>query len=94
MLTDNCIQIIKSTVPVLEVHGTAITRRFYERMFAEHPELLNIFNHANLVPGDGGELAGYEAGQYVSVRTNIPGPGSGTRASSAEASASSFARMR
>src|SRR5689334_12220557 len=45
------IEIIKSTVPVLEVHGTAITQRFYRQMFAEHPELLNIFNHANQKQG-------------------------------------------
>jgi len=51
MLSQESIAIIKSTVPVLEVHGTAITKRFYEMMFAEHPELLNIFNHANQKQG-------------------------------------------
>lgn len=51
MLSPTTIQIIKSTVPVLEVHGTAITKRFYTQMFAEHPELLNIFNHANQKQG-------------------------------------------
>ncbi|WP_314586001.1 NO-inducible flavohemoprotein [Paenibacillus terrigena] len=47
MLNPSTIAIIKSTVPVLEVHGTAITARFYELLFTNHPELLNIFNHAN-----------------------------------------------
>ncbi|MFC5701403.1 NO-inducible flavohemoprotein [Cohnella faecalis] len=51
MLSSNTIAIIKSTVPVLEVHGTAITKRFYERLFTGHPELLNIFNHANQKQG-------------------------------------------
>lgn len=51
MLNEKNIQIIKSTVPVLEVHGTAITKRFYERMFTQHPELLHIFNHANQKQG-------------------------------------------
>lgn len=51
MLNEKTIQIIKSTVPVLEVHGTAITKRFYERMFTQHPELLHIFNHANQKQG-------------------------------------------
>ncbi|WP_409346333.1 NO-inducible flavohemoprotein [Paenibacillus sp. MBLB4367] len=51
MLNQNTIQIIKSTVPVLEVHGTAITKRFYEMLFANHPELLNIFNHVNQKQG-------------------------------------------
>ena len=51
MLSQNTINIVKSTVPVLEVHGEAITKRFYEMMFNNHPELLNIFNHANQKQG-------------------------------------------
>ncbi|WP_308636890.1 NO-inducible flavohemoprotein [Paenibacillus silvisoli] len=47
MLSSQTIAIIKSTVPVLEVHGTAITKRFYSLLFTAHPELLNMFNHAN-----------------------------------------------
>lgn len=51
MLSENTIKVIKSTVPVLEVHGTAITKRFYERLFTNHPELLNVFNHVNQKQG-------------------------------------------
>lgn len=51
MLSDVTRMIIKSTAPVLEDHGVAITTRFYSRMFEEHPELLNIFNHANQAQG-------------------------------------------
>jgi len=47
MLDAKTIEIIKSTVPVLEVHGQTITKKFYETMFKNHPELLNVFNHAN-----------------------------------------------
>lgn len=47
MLDTQTIQIIKSTVPVLEVHGKNITTVFYQKLFHHHPELLNIFNHAN-----------------------------------------------
>lgn len=47
MLSQKTIEIVKSTVPVLEKHGTDITKHFYKRMFSNHPELLNIFNHAN-----------------------------------------------
>ncbi|WP_067619253.1 NO-inducible flavohemoprotein [Alicyclobacillus acidiphilus] len=47
MLSKETREIIKSTVPVLATHGTAITSRFYERLFDSHPELLNIFNKAN-----------------------------------------------
>ncbi|MCJ8011242.1 NO-inducible flavohemoprotein [Paenibacillus sp. KQZ6P-2] len=47
MLSKETIDIIKSTVPVLEIHGKTITSTFYQMMFENHPELLNIFNHAN-----------------------------------------------
>ena len=36
------IEIVKSTVPVLEQHGNAITKRFYEMMLSEVPELLSL----------------------------------------------------
>lgn len=51
MLSQATIQTIQSTVPVLEKHGTEITSRFYQMLFASHPELLNIFNHANQKQG-------------------------------------------
>ncbi len=47
MLTKKTVEIVKSTVPVLEEHGTKITKAFYKRMFEHHPELLNYFNHTN-----------------------------------------------
>ncbi len=47
MLSQKTIEIVKSTAPVLEVKGTEITSVFYKNLFANHPELLNIFNHAN-----------------------------------------------
>ena len=51
MLSQETINIIKSTVPVLEEHGKTITTVFYKNMFEAHPELLNIFNHANQSQG-------------------------------------------
>lgn len=51
MLSQKTIDVIKSTVPVLEVHGTTITTVFYKNLFEAHPELLNIFNHANQKKG-------------------------------------------
>src|SRR4051794_40214843 len=51
MLNEKTIEIVKSTVPVLEKYGKDITTRFYELMFSKHPELLNIFNHANQSKG-------------------------------------------
>ncbi|MEI3605059.1 NO-inducible flavohemoprotein [Pseudogracilibacillus sp. SE30717A] len=50
-LSQQTIDIIKSTVPVLEVHRVDITTAFYKNMFNNHPELLNIFNQANQSKG-------------------------------------------
>ncbi len=50
-LSQQTIDIIKSTVPVLEVHRVDITTTFYKNMFTNHPELLNIFNQANQSKG-------------------------------------------
>jgi nitric oxide dioxygenase len=47
MLSNQTIKIVKSTAPILEQRGKEITTVFYKTMLEEHPELLNIFNHAN-----------------------------------------------
>lgn len=47
MLQQKIIDTIKATVPVLEVHGVAITKTFYSNLFKDNPSLLNIFNHTN-----------------------------------------------
>ncbi|MGB1261426.1 MAG: NO-inducible flavohemoprotein [Cognaticolwellia sp.] len=47
MLTDQHIEIIKSTIPLLENAGSAMTSHFYQRMFSHNPELQNIFNMSN-----------------------------------------------
>ncbi|WP_223587864.1 NO-inducible flavohemoprotein [Neobacillus bataviensis] len=68
MLNQKTIDIIKSTVPVLEQHGEKITTRFYQLMFGNHPELLNVFNHANQKQGRQQKaLAGtvYAAAMYI-----------------------------
>ncbi|MBU0904087.1 MAG: NO-inducible flavohemoprotein [Firmicutes bacterium] len=51
MLSSQTIKIVKSTAPVLATHGTEITTVFYKNLFSAHPELLNIFNHANQKQG-------------------------------------------
>ena len=51
-LDKRTIDIIKSTVPVLQERGTEITKRFYEMMLGENPELKNIFNQTNQRKGD------------------------------------------
>lgn len=42
---------IDASVPVLREHGLTITRTFYSNMFAEHPELTNLFNMGNQASG-------------------------------------------
>src|SRR6185312_1742942 len=45
-LSEKTVQIVRATTPVLEVHGMAIVRRMYERMFAE-PAIRDLFNHSH-----------------------------------------------
>lgn len=52
MLSTTARPFIEATVPVLLANGEAITRHFYQRMFREHPELLNLFNLGNQASGD------------------------------------------
>jgi nitric oxide dioxygenase len=49
MLTESQLEIIRATVPVLQVHGETITRQFYKFLFEENPELKNVFNMAHQV---------------------------------------------
>ncbi|WP_223700834.1 NO-inducible flavohemoprotein [Sutcliffiella deserti] len=51
MLDQKTIQIVKATAPVLADKGVQITTCFYKNLFENHPELLNIFNHANQSKG-------------------------------------------
>ncbi|MDA9556600.1 NO-inducible flavohemoprotein [Vibrio sp.] len=51
MLTTQHIQIVKSTVPLLEQGGVAITEHFYARLFRENPQLKNIFNMSHQKTG-------------------------------------------
>ena len=44
MLNQKTIDIIKSTVPVLKEHGLEITKTFYKTMFANNPEVKEMFN--------------------------------------------------
>ncbi len=44
MLDEKNIQIVKSTAPILEENGEALTRHFYKRMFSHNPEVAPFFN--------------------------------------------------
>ncbi|UJF22398.1 NO-inducible flavohemoprotein [Shewanella sp. OMA3-2] len=47
MLDQHTKEIIKSTIPLLESAGPALTQHFYQRMFAHNPELKDVFNLAH-----------------------------------------------
>lgn len=44
MLNNQHIEVVKSTIPLLESVGPALTQHFYQRMFTHNPELKDIFN--------------------------------------------------
>ncbi|KAF2211768.1 hypothetical protein CERZMDRAFT_112463 [Cercospora zeae-maydis SCOH1-5] len=48
-LSQEQVKIVKATVPVLQQHGTDVTKLFYKNMLSERPELNNIFNQTNQV---------------------------------------------
>jgi nitric oxide dioxygenase len=45
-LSDNTIHHVKATVPALQEHGLAITKRMYERMF-QNEEIRDLFNQSH-----------------------------------------------
>lgn len=51
MLSTKTIEIIKSTIPLLENAGVEVTNHLYKRMFQHNPELKDIFNIANQASG-------------------------------------------
>ncbi|MFI8481325.1 NO-inducible flavohemoprotein [Pseudomonas sp. NPDC078700] len=44
--------IVKSTVPLLETGGEALTRHFYAMMFSEYPQVRALFNQTHQASGD------------------------------------------
>ncbi|CAF4254993.1 unnamed protein product, partial [Rotaria sordida] len=46
-VTEEQKQILKTTSPIFKENGKEITSILYKHMFADHPELLNIFNRTN-----------------------------------------------
>ncbi len=52
MLSADSDRVIRATLPVVRDHASEITSRFYADLFAEHPELLDLFNLGNQANGD------------------------------------------
>ncbi len=51
MVNKEEIEIINSTVPILQDKGVEITSLFYKRLFEKHPELRDVFNQPNQKQG-------------------------------------------
>lgn len=51
MLSQQTIDIVKSTAPILDEHGETLTKHFYKRMFEHNPEVAPFFNPANQTEG-------------------------------------------
>lgn len=47
MVNKEEVEIIHSTIPILQEKGVEITSKFYNRMFERHPELRDMFNQPN-----------------------------------------------
>ena len=45
------IDIIKATVPIIEQHGNTVTEVFYTNLLSDNPSMKVIFNQANLAIG-------------------------------------------
>ncbi len=51
MLSQQTIDIVKSTAPILDQHAETLTRHFYKRMFSHNPEVKPYFNPAHQESG-------------------------------------------
>ncbi|MDN3612417.1 NO-inducible flavohemoprotein [Vibrio ostreicida] len=60
MLNDHHVAVVKTTIPLLENAGPALTHHFYQRLFTHNPELKDIFNMTHQKTGRQG-VALFEA---------------------------------
>ena len=68
--------IVKATVPLLEVGGEALTRHFYQLLFQEHPEVRAYFNQAHQAAGTQPRALANSVLQYARHIDNLAGLGS------------------
>ncbi|WP_028023440.1 NO-inducible flavohemoprotein [Enterovibrio calviensis] len=72
MLSPKTIEIVKSTAPLLAATGPTLTAHFYDRMFARHPELKDIFNMSNQFTGAQREALFNAVHGYAANIDNLP----------------------
>jgi nitric oxide dioxygenase len=74
MLSEKSRPVVQATLPVVAEHIHEIARRFYEHMFAEHPELLDgVFNRGNQVDGAQQQALAGSVAAFASALVNTPG---------------------
>jgi hemoglobin-like flavoprotein/ferredoxin-NADP reductase len=71
-LTQEQIDIVKATAPVLREHGVTITTHFYKRMLGLNPDLNNIFNVANQQTGLQPKALAHAVLAYAENIDNLP----------------------
>ena len=67
-LSAHTVSLVKATVPALEAHGLAITRRMYDRMF-QNPAIRDLFNQSH--HGETGAQPKALAGAVLAYARNI-----------------------
>ncbi|OOE33536.1 nitric oxide dioxygenase [Salinivibrio kushneri] len=72
MLSQQTIDIVKSTAPVLAETGPKLTIHFYQRLFHHHPELKDIFNLRHQQNGDQREALFNAICAYAQNIDNLP----------------------
>jgi nitric oxide dioxygenase len=71
MLSQQTIETVQSTIPLLAEHGQAITKNFYGKLFQAHPELKNIFNMNNQQDGEQSRALADAVFAYANNITNL-----------------------
>ena len=71
MLSQQTIETVQSTIPLLAEHGHTITENFYEKLFKAHPELKNIFNMNNQQNGNQSRALADAVFAYANNITNL-----------------------
>jgi nitric oxide dioxygenase len=70
-LTTEQMALVKATAPVFAEHGATITKHFYKRMFAAHPELKNLFNQTHQNSGSQSETLARAVYAYAANVDNL-----------------------
>ena len=70
-LTPDQISRVKATAPVFAEHGATITKHFYRRMFANRPELKNLFNQTHQTSGSQADVLAHAVYAYAANIDNL-----------------------